>query len=266
VAVKKMERKILKVKKEGDSIGGIVEIVVKNPPVGLGEPVFDKLEADLAKALMSIGAIKGFEVGNGFEVAKLRGSQNNDAMYLDKKTKRVRTRTNRVGGIAGGISNGEDIVLRIAVKPASSIKLGQETVTFSGKRARISVKGRHDPCICPRVVPVAESMVALTLFDHLIRLQLLRRKTKLRNLRTSLDLLDNGILFLLAERQAAVKRIGMLKRNSGRKILDLNREKEILRKQLALASELGLDLEITRELLEAIFQLGRSAQKRPIPA
>ena len=176
VAAKKMERKVLKMKKEGDSVGGIVEIVVKNPPAGLGEPVFNKLEADLAKALMSIGAVKGFEVGNGFAAARLKGSENNDPMYFDKKLKRVRTRTNNAGGIAGGISNGEDIVLRIAVKPASSIVKEQETVTVDGKPAKISVEGRHDPCICPRVVPVAESMVALTLLDHLQRQEALRRR------------------------------------------------------------------------------------------
>ena len=172
VAAKKMERKVLKAKKEGDSVGGIVEVIVKNPPVGLGEPVFDKLEADLAKALMSIGAIKGFEVGNGFAAARLKGSENNDPIYFDRKQKRVRTRTNNAGGIAGGISNGEDIVVRIAVKPASSIAKEQETVTLKGKRAKISVEGRHDPCICPRVVPVAESMVALVLWDHVLRQKL----------------------------------------------------------------------------------------------
>lgn len=174
----KMERKVLRAKKEGDSVGGIVEVVVKNPPVGLGEPVFDKLEADLAKALMSIGAIKGFEVGNGFAAARLKGSENNDPMYFDKKQKRVRTRTNNAGGIAGGISNGEDIVLRIAVKPPSSIVKQQETVTTKNKSTKISVEGRHDPCICPRVVPVAEAMVALTLLDHLTRQEMVRKKKK----------------------------------------------------------------------------------------
>jgi chorismate synthase len=166
---KQMERLVLRVKKEGDSIGGVVEIVVKNPPVGLGDPVFDKLEADLAKALMSIGAVKGFEIGNGFGAARLRGSDNNDPIYFDKRSRRVRTRTNNAGGISGGISNGEDIVMRIAVKPASSIKQKQKTVTTEGKSATISVEGRHDPCLCPRVVPVAESMVALVLMDHLMR-------------------------------------------------------------------------------------------------
>jgi chorismate synthase len=162
-AAREMEKAVLQARDDGDSVGGIVEIVVSGTPAGLGEPVFDKLEADLAKALMSIGAIKGFEVGNGFAAARLRGSQNNDPMYLDESSGRVRTRTNNAGGISGGISNGEEIIIRIAVKPPSSIRKEQETVTTEGKPARISVEGRHDPCICPRVVPVAESMVALTI-------------------------------------------------------------------------------------------------------
>lgn len=182
-AAKKMERTILRAKKAGDSVGGIVEIVVKNPPVGLGEPVFDKLEADLAKALMSIGAVKGVEVGNGFHAARLKGSENNDAMYFDKKTNRVRTRTNNAGGIAGGISNGEDIILRIAIKPPSSIVPEQETVTVDGKRARLSVEGRHDPCICPRIVPVAEAMVALTLLDHVMRQEQIAKRSAHRTTR-----------------------------------------------------------------------------------
>lgn len=215
-----MEKEVLKAREEGDSVGGIVEVVVKNSPAGLGEPVFDKLEADLAKALMSIGAIKGFEVGNGFAAARLRGSQNNDPIYFDARAKRVRTRTNNAGGIAGGISNGEEILLRIAVKPPSSIRKEQETVTTDGRPATITVEGRHDPCICPRVVPVAESMVALTILDHLTRQRLLRREDKLKALRDSIDLLDHNIVLLLAERQALVDRIGLVKRRSGRKILD----------------------------------------------
>ncbi len=194
--------------------------MVKNPPVGLGEPVFDKLEADLSKALMSIGAIRGIEIGNGFEAARLRGSQNNDPMYFDRKTGRVRTRTNNAGGIAGGISNGEDIILRIAVKPPSSIKKEQETVTISGKSARITVEGRHDPCICPRVVPVAESMVALTLLDHLTRQRLLRSKKALQELRDTVDLIDTNIVLLLTERQVLVEQIGELKKRKKAKIVD----------------------------------------------
>jgi len=261
VAAKKMETKVLKVRKEGDSLGGIVEVVVKNPPVGLGEPVFDKLEADLAKALMSIGAIKGFEIGNGFGAAKLRGSQNNDPMYYDRRAGRVRTRTNNAGGISGGISNGEDIVMRIAVKPPSSIVKKQETVTTSGKATTISVEGRHDPCICPRVVPVAESMVALTLLDHLTRQRMLRRKAKLLELRDSVDLIDHDVLLLLAERQSLVRQIGYLKRKRGRKILDRSRQREILRKQIAFAQDLGLDPMATKQLFGAIFRLARAIQR-----
>jgi len=264
VAAKKMEKRVLRAKKEGDSVGGIVEIVVKNPPVGLGEPVFDKLEADLSKALMSIGAIKGIEVGNGFAAARLKGSQNNDPMYLDKKTGRVRTRTNNAGGIAGGISNGEDIILRIAVKPPSSIRKEQETVTIEGKSAKISVEGRHDPCICPRVVPVAESMVALTLFDHLTRHRLLRGKTGIQELRDTIDLIDTNIVLLLTERQALVGQIGTLKKRKGTKVVDRKRERQILSKQVPIAQSLGLDGEFTAELFHAIFNLARATQRKVI--
>ena len=199
-AARRMERRVLKAREEGDSVGGIVEILVQNPPAGLGEPVFDKLEADLGKALLSIGAVKGFEVGNGFAAARLKGSQNNDPMFYDRKARRIRTRTNNAGGIAGGISNGEDIVLRIAVKPPSSIRKEQETVTKKGRSATISVQGRHDPCICPRVVPVAESMVALVLLDHLTRQSLLRRRTGKQNLRRTLEAVEASIETLKQER------------------------------------------------------------------
>lgn len=175
-AARRMERRVLAARAQGDSVGGIVEIIVRNAPPGLGEPVFDKLEADLAKALMSIGAVKGVEVGNGFAAARLRGSRNNDPMYIERRTGRVRTRTNNAGGIAGGISNGEEIVLRIAVKPTSSIGQRQHTVTAGGRNATIRIEGRHDPCICPRIVPVAEAMVALVLLDHLARQDRLRSR------------------------------------------------------------------------------------------
>ncbi len=216
-ATKKMERKVLRMKKEGDSVGGIVEVIVKNPPVGLGEPVFDKLEADLAKALMSIGAIKGFEIGNGFAAARLKGSENNDPMYFDKRAKRVRTRTNNAGGIAGGISNGEDIVVRIAVKPPSSIIKKQETVTTEGKRATISVEGRHDPCICPRVVPVAESMVALTLLDHMTRQELVRKKATKRDATNAIRVIDDRIATLEMEKQILRSKTSSKEPNRGRR-------------------------------------------------
>lgn len=164
---KKMIDHILNVRKKGDSVGGIIEIVVKGVPPGLGEPVFDRLDADLAKAVMCIPAVKGVEVGAGFSAAEMLGSQCNDAFI--RKAGRTTTRTNNAGGILGGISNGADIVIRFVVKPTSSINKEQDTVTRQGKKARIRVEGRHDPCVCPRAVPIAESMVALTLVDHYLR-------------------------------------------------------------------------------------------------
>jgi chorismate synthase len=163
---------ILKLRKQGDSVGGVVEVVAKGVPPGLGEPVFDRLDADLAKALMSIPAVKGVEVGSGFASAEMIGSRHNDAFVMSGK--RVSTKTNNAGGILGGISNGEDIIVRMAVKPTSSILKEQETVTVKGKKAFIRVEGRHDPCVCPRAVPIAESMVALTLADHYLRNKLSR--------------------------------------------------------------------------------------------
>jgi len=155
-------------RREKDSIGGVVECAARNVPKGLGEPVFDKLEADLAKAVMSLPASKGFEIGSGFSGTLLKGSEHNDSFYTDEKGN-IRTRSNYSGGIQGGISNGENIVLRAAFKPTSTIGQAQETVTSTGEATELSAKGRHDPCVLPRAVPMVEAMVALVLCDHLIR-------------------------------------------------------------------------------------------------
>ncbi len=168
----KMIDHIMKVRKKGDSVGGVVEVIATGVPAGIGEPVFDRLDADLAKAVMCIPAVKGVEIGVGFEAAEMLGSECNDAFVV--KGKKISTKTNHAGGILGGISNGENIVLRLVVKPTSSINKTQNTVTQKGKKATINVEGRHDPCICPRAVPIAEAMVALTLIDHLMRQQLSR--------------------------------------------------------------------------------------------
>lgn len=172
IAAKKMEKAIIDAIKKKDSVGGIVEIVVKGLPAGVGEPVFSKLDAELAKALMSIGAVKGVEFGSGFKSAKMKGSENNDEIRNVKG--KVKFLSNNSGGILGGISNGEDIVIRIAVKPTSSIAQKQRTINENKKNVFIETKGRHDPCICPRIVPVAEAMVALVLID-------LYKNFKLRN-------------------------------------------------------------------------------------
>lgn len=163
----KMIELIEEVRREGDSIGGVVEVVTTGLPPGLGDPVFNKLDADLASSLMSIGGIRGFEMGMGFDVTKRKGSEANDLMYADEEG-RLRFRTNNAGGLLGGITNGEDLVVKIAIKPTSSISKTQHTVDKYGKPKELKVKGRHDPCLCPRAVPIAEAMVNLVLIDHLL--------------------------------------------------------------------------------------------------
>ena len=163
----KMINSIMRARKKGDSLGGVVEVIAQGVPAGLGEPVFDRLDADLAKAVMSMPAVKGVEIGVGFQSAIMTGSECNDVFAM--KNKKVITTTNNAGGILGGISNGMDIVIRLVVKPTSSINKAQDTVTQQGKKAEIRVEGRHDPCVATRAVPIAEAMVAITLIDHLYR-------------------------------------------------------------------------------------------------
>lgn len=158
---------IEQIKLEKDSLGGVVECVARKVPIGLGDPVFDKLEADLAKAVMSLPASKGFEIGSGFAGTLLTGSQHNDEFYRDEAGK-TRTKTNRSGGIQGGISNGENIIIRVAFKPTATIGKPQLTVTKSGEETVLAAIGRHDPCVLPRAVPMVEAMVALVLCDRLL--------------------------------------------------------------------------------------------------
>lgn len=155
------------VRKEGDSIGGIVEVISSGIPAGLGDPVFHKVDADLAAGIMSIGGIRGFEVGLGFNVAHMKGSESNDLMYK-KDDGSLGFKTNNAGGLLGGITNGEDLIVRIAIKPTSSISKLQNTVDKFGTPKELKVKGRHDPCLCPRAVPIMEAMVNLVLADHLL--------------------------------------------------------------------------------------------------
>lgn len=163
------------IRKEGDSIGGIVSCVLKGVPVGWGEPVFDKLHAELGKAMLSINAVKGFEYGSGFAGVELLGSEHNDAFYTDEDG-RVRTRTNHSGGIQGGISNGEDIFFNVAFKPVATIMQEQESVNREGEKILVQGKGRHDPCVLPRAVPIVEAMAALVLVDFYLRDRTIRHK------------------------------------------------------------------------------------------
>ena len=165
-----METYIKEVRKEGDTIGGIITCVAQNVPVGLGEPVFDKLHAELGKAMLSINAVKGFEYGSGFDGVKMKGSAHNDQFKSDGSTK-----TNYSGGIQGGISNGMDIYFNVAFKPVATVIQGYETIDKEGNMVQTQGKGRHDPCVVPRAVPIVEAMTALVLADY----TLLNRTIKL---------------------------------------------------------------------------------------
>lgn len=161
------------VRKDGDTIGGVVSAVIKGCPVGLGEPAFDKLHADLGKAMLSINACKGFEYGSGFAGVSMRGSEHNDAFYHEDGI--IKTRTNHSGGIQGGISNGMDITFRVAFKPVATIIPAQESVNVQGESVEVTGRGRHDPCVLPRAVPIVESMAALVLADHLLRQRMTKK-------------------------------------------------------------------------------------------
>ena len=168
-AAKRMESLIGQIRDEGDSVGGVIECVVRGIPAGLGEPVFDKLEADLAKAMLSLPATKGFEIGSGFAATHMRGSEHNDPFEM--RGGKIRTATNNSGGVQGGISNGEEIYFRVAFKPTATIAHEQKTVNVSREQTKLSARGRHDPCVLPRAVPIVEAMAALVLCDHALRQQ-----------------------------------------------------------------------------------------------
>jgi chorismate synthase len=167
VTAEKMIRLIERVRKQGDSVGGVITGVARGVPAGWGAPVFDRLEADLAKAMLSLPASKGFDIGSGFEGIALQGSEHNDVFRM--RGGRVRTVTNRSGGVQGGISNGETIYFQVAFKPTATVLQEQDTVSAKGKNVKLKARGRHDPCVLPRAVPVVEAMTALVLADHALR-------------------------------------------------------------------------------------------------
>lgn len=167
-SAERMIELIEQVGRQGDSVGGVIECVARHVPKGLGSPVFDRIEADIAKGVMSLPATKGFEIGSGFAGTLLNGSEHNDEFYTDENGE-IRTVTNRSGGVQGGISNGENIILRVAFKPTATIRKEQRTVNREGEEMMLKGKGRHDPCVLPRAVPMVEAMVALVLCDHLLR-------------------------------------------------------------------------------------------------
>jgi chorismate synthase len=161
-----MEALIASVKSKGDTIGGVITGVAQGVPAGLGEPVFGKLHAALGHAMLTINAVKGFEYGDGFEAARFRGSERNDRFFNDEG--KISTRTNHSGGIQGGISNGQDIYFRVAFKSVATILMEQDTVNMAGEETILKAKGRHDPCVLPRAVPIVEAMTAMTILDYLL--------------------------------------------------------------------------------------------------
>ena len=173
--VESMVQLIQSMRNEGNSVGGVVECVVRGCPAGWGDPVFDKLEADLAKAMLSLPATKGFEMGSGFAGTLMTGAEHNDEFYMDGE--QVRTRTNRSGGVQGGITNGEPVLFRVAFKPTATILRPQKTVSNEGQDTELLARGRHDPCVLPRAVPVVEAMTWLVLCDHALRQAALRSST-----------------------------------------------------------------------------------------
>ncbi len=260
------EKMILEAKAKKDSVGGIVEITAEGVPPGLGEPVFDRLDADLAKALMSIGSVKGVEIGAGFRSTLLMGSQNNDPIVM--KDGILGTGTNNAGGILGGISNGMPVVCRIAVKPTSSIGLKQDTVDLDTmKPAKITVKGRHDPCICKRIVPVAEAMVAITLLDHLFRARmsgdgnhpsndmkvLEGGKPSLKVLRGMVKQNDKEMVLLLKKRMGLTDEIGKRKSPLGIPVKDQAVERVVIDNALRSGRELGLSPRMVERIMRTVI-------------
>lgn len=165
---KQMIALIEQARDQGDSVGGVIKAIIKHVPAGLGEPVFDKLHADLGKAMLSINAVKGFEIGSGFTGTTLKGSEHNDVFQKNKEGE-ITTKTNNAGGVIGGIASGQDIEFRIAFKPVSTIKKEQETLSRKGQKVTMKASGRHDPCVLPRAVPIVDAMACLVILDHYLR-------------------------------------------------------------------------------------------------
>ena len=254
-AAKRMEKKILSLKREGNSIGGVVQVLAQNVPPGLGDPVFKKLDGEIAGALMSIGGVKAVEIGDGAKVARMKGSEHNDQM--DRRG----FKTNHSGGILGGISTGQEIRVRIAVKPTPSIEKLQETVDIYGNERQISIRGRHDPCICPRIVPVAEAMMALVLYDALLRQREIEGKAlRIDQLRDEIDRLDHQIIDLLGSRRQISISIGQYKKERGIAVRDRAREREVFRQRIRWAEESNVSTVLVKEIFNAILSHSRGIQ------
>lgn len=259
----RFEETILHAKIEGDSVGGIVACTVSGYPKGIGGPLFDGLESDLARMLYAIPAVKGLSFGDGFHAAAHRGSENNDPFYYNEEGE-IHMKTNHAGGILGGITNGEDLLFRVAFKPTPSIARPQETVDLARKtNTTLVIEGRHDPCIVPRALPVVEAAAAIVLLDRLLdaRKREKSRPTKsaeLEELRATISSLDDSIIPLLLARFRAAEEVADIKRAKHLPVLDRTREESILRKIHEKAEK--YDNEIAA-VYESLFEISRSLQE-----
>ena len=245
------------IKGEKDSVGGIVEVVIKNIPAGLGDPVFEKLDANLAKAVLSIGAIKGIEFGKGFELANMQGSGANDQINNSGFL------SNNAGGIVGGISTGQDIVLRFVIKPTSSIGKQQKTVDIQNNEKVIKIKGRHDICIVPRILQVAVSMIKLTLADAISYQKLLSsQERKLNDYREAFDKIDEDILIAIGRRNLLARDIGLLKKRENLEIFDIKREEKVIVELVEKGKEWGLKAETIMRVWKTLLNESKDIQKK----
>ncbi len=243
------------IKAGGDSVGGVLRMEINGVPSGLGDPVFEKLDANLSKALLSIGGVKGIEFGDGFLLGGMKGSQANDRMTVEGFT------SNHCGGILGGISTGKPVVLRIAIKPVPSIGLPQQTLRHDGSETILTHTSRSDVCLIPRIIPVCEAMIRLTLADALAYQRLIEgAETKIDDLRGAIDRIDEDILNALHRRDRIVDAIALLKREKNMPVRDSAREKELMQRLLQKADAWNLDKKLVNRLWDAIMEHSRRRQ------
>jgi chorismate synthase len=250
-----LENYIKEIAKSGNSIGGIVEMKIINAPSGLGDPVFEKLDANLSKAIISLGAVKGIEFGKGFGFADLTGKEANDEISSDT------WQSNNCGGILGGVSTGEEIILRFIVKPTPSINILQKTITKDGKNRQFSSGGRHDTIIIPRLIPAAKAMVKLVLADAISHQKLISsQELIIDDFREAFDKIDEDILLALHRRKELSKQIGKLKKKQNQQIEDKDREKKLFNALLEKSKILGLNNSMVMQIWEKIIEDSKQQQ------
>ena len=246
---------LAEIKKQGNSVGGIIEVRIKNLPAGLGDPVFEKLDANLAKAVLSIGAIKGIDFGDGFALSGFTGKESNDEMSESGFL------SNHMGGILGGVSTGEPIVFRVVVKATPSISIPQDSITKNAENVTFSTKGRHDVCIIPRIIPVVKSMIQLVLADAIHHQKLIAGENpKLNDLREAIDKIDEDILIAIKRRNQISKKIGIWKKENNLPVIDNKREQKLITDLEKKATMWNMNSEIIQSIWKIILRESKKHQ------